>query len=180
MLPRLEVRGHVSRRLQGAVQRVAPAVISAGEAGCVTGTLEQHAAAAMPAHVVVRMDRAACAAHEDDGLASDVEQEEIAGGGDLRGMSRHDPVVAEDALDIALENVRIAIKGLVERVAGPLGRAQLVDPVVPPRRCFGCHLDRPFQSFRISRAALWPGMPETPPPGCVEEPHWYRPRTGER
>lgn len=30
---------------------------------------------------------------------------------------------------------------------------------------------RAFASFRISRAALWPGAPVTPPPGCVPAPH---------
>jgi hypothetical protein len=36
------------------------------------------------------------------------------------------------------------------------------------------------QSFWISRAALWPEMPETPPPGCVVEPHRYKARMGVR
>ena len=31
-------------------------------------------------------------------------------------------------------------------------------------------LSRLPRSFRISRAALWPGMPLTPPPGCIELP----------
>src|SRR5207302_448197 len=33
---------------------------------------------------------------------------------------------------------------------------------------------------RISRAALWPGAPVTPPPGWAPEPNRYNPRTGER
>ena len=36
------------------------------------------------------------------------------------------------------------------------------------------------RSRRISRAALCPGAPVTPPPGCVPEPHIYSPCTGER
>ena len=36
------------------------------------------------------------------------------------------------------------------------------------------------RSFRISRAALCPTTPPTPPPGCAEEPHWYRPWIGLR
>ena len=36
------------------------------------------------------------------------------------------------------------------------------------------------RSFRISRAALCPGAPMTPPPGCAPEPHRYRPLTGVR
>ena len=28
-----------------------------------------------------------------------------------------------------------------------------------------------LRSRRISRAALKPGMPDTPPPGCIDEPH---------
>jgi hypothetical protein len=35
-------------------------------------------------------------------------------------------------------------------------------------------------SARIARAALWPGAPVTPPPGCVPEPHMYRPGSGAR
>ena len=37
-----------------------------------------------------------------------------------------------------------------------------------------------FPSFNISRAALYPGAPITPPPGCAPDPHKYRPRTGVR
>ena len=33
---------------------------------------------------------------------------------------------------------------------------------------------------RISRAALRPGVPITPPPGCVAAPHRYRPPSGVR
>src|ERR1700716_1383201 len=36
------------------------------------------------------------------------------------------------------------------------------------------------RSRRTSRAALYPGMPETPPPGCTEPPHRYRPLMGVR
>ena len=32
----------------------------------------------------------------------------------------------------------------------------------------------------ISRAALKPGAPVTPPPGWVEAPHMYKPGIGER
>ncbi len=39
---------------------------------------------------------------------------------------------------------------------------------------------RRLASRRISRAALWPGMPVTPPPGCVPEPHRYSPGIGPR
>jgi len=41
-------------------------------------------------------------------------------------------------------------------------------------------LERRGMSFTISRAALWPGMPLTPPPGCVPAPHMYSPGTGLR
>ena len=40
-----------------------------------------------------------------------------------------------------------------------------------------CSLPR---SFSTARAAFAPGAPMTPPPGCVLEPHMYRPRTGAR
>ena len=36
------------------------------------------------------------------------------------------------------------------------------------------------QSPKISRAALWPGAPITPPPGCVPEPQRYKRPTGVR
>ena len=39
---------------------------------------------------------------------------------------------------------------------------------------------RERKSRIISRAALWPGAPVTPPPGWVEAPHMYKPGTGER
>ena len=41
----------------------------------------------------------------------------------------------------------------------------------------GCILRR---SRSTARAALAPGAPMTPPPGCVLDPHMYMPRTGER
>src|SRR3984957_18467250 len=41
------------------------------------------------------------------------------------------------------------------------------------------HCDRP-KSRRIAPAALKPGAPITPPPGCVLDPHIYIPRTGAR
>ena len=37
-----------------------------------------------------------------------------------------------------------------------------------------------YASLRISRAALCPGRPVTPPPGCVPAPHRYIPATGVR
>ena len=40
-----------------------------------------------------------------------------------------------------------------------------------------CSLPR---SLSTARAAFAPGAPMTPPPGCVLEPHMYRPRTGAR
>ena len=36
------------------------------------------------------------------------------------------------------------------------------------------------KSCNTERAALAPGAPMTPPPGCVLEPHIYKPLTGER
>lgn len=36
------------------------------------------------------------------------------------------------------------------------------------------------KSFAISRAALCPGAPVTPPPGCVPDPHIYSPASGPR
>ena len=46
-----------------------------------------------------------------------------------------------------------------------------------PHPCF--NLPR-RKSAMISRAALWPGAPVTPPPGCVPEPHMYNPFSGPR
>src|SRR5258706_11623444 len=40
--------------------------------------------------------------------------------------------------------------------------------------------DQFHKSLRISRAALYPGAPMTPPPGCAPDPHRYRPGTGVR
>ena len=39
-------------------------------------------------------------------------------------------------------------------------------------------LDIERYPFRISRAALYPGAPITPPPGCVPDPHKYKPWMG--
>src|SRR5437867_246236 len=39
---------------------------------------------------------------------------------------------------------------------------------------------RPITSRSTAWAALWPGAPVTSPPGCVPEPHRYRPAIGVR
>ena len=36
----------------------------------------------------------------------------------------------------------------------------------------------PPSSFNTSRAAFTPGIPVSPPPGCVPAPHRYSPATG--
>ena len=47
------------------------------------------------------------------------------------------------------------------------------------------HRERFYRAVRprrrsafTTRAALWPGAPMTPPPGCVPEPHRYSPLIG--
>ncbi len=42
------------------------------------------------------------------------------------------------------------------------------------------HARSPGKSSRTTIAALWPGAPVTPPPGCALLPHRYSPRTGVR
>ena len=44
----------------------------------------------------------------------------------------------------------------------------------------GIHLPGNLHSLRIRCAALRPEAPMMPPPGCVDEPQRYRPRTGVR
>src|SRR3546814_10334221 len=44
-------------------------------------------------------------------------------------------------------------------------------------RAHSCHQRR--SSFRMTRAALWPGTPVTPPPGWVEAPHRSEEHTSE-
>ena len=53
---------------------------------------------------------------------------------------------------------------------------------VCPIRWVHARNSRPIseRSYRISRAALCPGAPVTPPPGCVPDPHIYNPAIGER
>src|SRR6266536_1700783 len=55
----------------------------------------------------------------------------------------------------------------------PTGRPVTRSPCHPPPR-------HPARSPITTRAALWPGMPVTPPPGCAPEPHRYRPASGVR
>jgi len=50
------------------------------------------------------------------------------------------------------------------------GRRQAVDQRTRPR----------LKSRTISRAALCPGSPVTPPPGCAPAPHRYNPASGMR
>jgi hypothetical protein len=71
--------------------------------------------------------------------------------------------------------LELRLRRCVQRVQ----RRQGNDDRASGRRRSNSHFRR-FQSRRISRAALWPGMPDTPPPGCVEEPHWKSPAIGVR
>ena len=122
-------------------------------------------ATAVTAHVVVGPDDAAGVANEDDRLAREFEQQEVAGLRDLRHVARHDPVIAQDALAIALEDRGLDVERLVEGMPRALGLDQRIDPAGHLRSRSA------FQSFRISRAALCPGIPDTPPPGWVDDPH---------
>ena len=45
---------------------------------------------------------------------------------------------------------------------------------------YACFTRPRRKSAMISRAALWPGAPVTPPPGCVPDPHMYSPFKGPR
>ena len=57
------------------------------------------------------------------------------------------------------------------------------DDAVVPRQTGGNGVHAPAlmrRSRSTARAAFAPGAPITPPPGCVLEPHRYRPRSGVR
>ena len=53
-------------------------------------------------------------------------------------------------------------------------------PVIGLRREVGQRRRPRLKSRMISRAALCPGKPVTPPPGCAPEPHRYSPASGMR
>ena len=60
------------------------------------------------------------------------------------------------------------------------GSEQEIAREVPKLWRYACFRRPRRKSAMISRAALWPGAPVTPPPGCVPEPHMYRPFKGPR
>src|SRR6185437_1092247 len=75
-------------------------------------------------------------------------------------------------------NVELARLGDVEhaqhgRDGTEFHRSLLLECPKGPRR-------QPLKSRMISRAALCPGAPVTPPPGCAPDPHRYSPFTGVR
>ena len=78
-----------------------------------------------------------------------------------------------------------SVEGIAPAYAGPTPTSSpRGHPVSDPKNCRECgpglfksllrltapHTRRRAKSLRISRAALWPGTPVTPPPGCAPEP----------
>ena len=82
------------------------------------------------------------------------------GGGDQRLTA----LLGQLALEARLRARRFSA-GLIDMRASGAGAGSHATRRSRPRR----------KSARISRAALWPGAPVTPPPGCVPAPHMYRP-----
>ncbi len=123
----VEVRGHETRRLQAAVEPVGPAMIGAGEGFSLARGFPADARAAMPAHVHERAENAILAAHEDRGLAGDLDQLEIAGVRQAALVAGAEPVAHQHALDIAAEDLGIAVERLLQRMPRGLSRDQRRD-----------------------------------------------------
>src|ERR1700731_1069084 len=86
----------------------------------------------MPAHVVQCADPTVLSAHDDEGLAADVDGEEIAGLAHLALVSGAMPVAQEQPLHLALKQVHIAVELAAERVPWTLGRDRLRTAIGSP------------------------------------------------
>src|ERR1700752_1477359 len=149
---------------QATVERVRPRVVGT------LNRLRQLAArrfaqpgAAVAAHVVIGVSLSRLIAQHDDAFAGDLYDEGVTGRPE-RGIAAHaDPVAREDALPF---------------LGKPLGGR--VIPAWERPRALTIALDGFDEGHRISRAALRPAAPGMPPPGCVPEPHKYKPSMGVR
>jgi hypothetical protein len=89
-------------------------VVAASQGTRIAGRLKHDGAAAVAANVVMGVDRAFRVTDEDDRFAGEREKKKVARLRNLRRVTRHDPVIAEDAFPIALEHSRVRIESLVE------------------------------------------------------------------
>ncbi|KQX23341.1 hypothetical protein ASD39_05790 [Sphingomonas sp. Root50] len=94
-----------------AVQGELPAVERAGEAGDAAEIVEHQPAATMRADIVMGMDRAIRAAHDDEAFAADVEAGEVALLGNVRQRAGDEPALREDLLPLLRGEGRVVVAG---------------------------------------------------------------------
>ena len=124
VLGRVEVRVHVARPEQAAVELVGPLVVGADDLR--VGSLRRAAEgrAAVAAGVVEGADRAVGAADDDDRVEADLVGDVAAGLRQLAGGHGEEPAPVPDPLEVELEDVGVGVEGARERVVGPAGGQQ--------------------------------------------------------
>ena len=104
-------------------------MVWASQALRITTILTQYPTATVPADIVKRLNVSFLAAYYDDAFSCHIEQEIITLMRDLRDVTRHDPLLAKQALTFAFEDGLILVKGSVKRPARPLRSNKLVNLV---------------------------------------------------
>jgi hypothetical protein len=138
----VEIRRHVTRRTQRAVEPVGPGVVGTDQEFGMAGLRAADARAAVTADIGEAAQHAILAAHDDHRFVGQLEEEIIARLRRLAGMAGAEPMAPQQAIDIAPENVGMAIKGLGQRAALGLPRQQALDlrpETVPPILYRNCH-----------------------------------------
>ena len=133
----VELRGFVAFRLryaaQFAAQPVGPVVIEAGEHAGIAGILPHHFGGPVAADIMEAANDAVGAAHQEHGLARDLDAAEIARLVDFALVTGKLPYLGENILLLFLEDALVGEDAVVQVV-----RVRKLWPVVPIQRLDHC------------------------------------------
>src|SRR4030095_8772636 len=102
------------------------------------------------------------------------------GGAGARGVDSRQPDAEHRDADLPAASHPAVAGGRVTRGGGSASKSERGRPPRGPRRSVWRTALTAVRYFNIAIAALWPGAPITPPPGCAPLPHRNRPSMGVR
>jgi len=112
------VRVHAAARHQLAVPRIGPLVVRTHDPGDVTGVGLTDLHAAMATGVVQRVQPLVVAAHDDDRVGVEVEDDVVARALHLAAVAGEEPATAPDALEVELIDPGVGLELARQRMAG--------------------------------------------------------------
>ena len=149
-------------------------MVGTDDAAALAGGSVEQRSGAMQTDIAEGARHTVAAANHEDALADELEGVEIADRGNVIQMANHLPGRGEDPFPLGGKKAGVGIDPsrqaeiLIGIGDGDIGHRRA--PGQRPRRARPIAVGR-LRSRRISRAALRPGLPETPPPGWVPAPH---------